>query len=1091
MTVQLLTVLSSHPRGLTLEELARKINHADLTSLARQLRDLQQQKLVRHQRRRWISTAVGGESATQKDDQPTVRAPRKSKIQPILPRIEALPLRTSQQTSTHSSAPSIKPESAFQVSALLRYYSLCLAAEERVDASAGWHEAGERFVPVHLAKTWWPDRNRPAAYAIHRQSLPPTFQGALGRAATADVVRLGYPLDVFEPAAGELMVRAVATLPLRWKVAERDVIVFEPVESGFVLNPTWLSYQRKTADIAALARRIGAGLDTDDGTEAAGDSFDLVDLCTALNLALAQRRISEIEPLSTATHLVGSKGLQNAAALFLVSDTRFSAGAIRDLNALSEHSREALKDTALGTLLGLSPPAPSVDVPVLEPVDLTFGQNSAVRSGLSEGLTVITGPPGTGKSQVVAGIVASAAFAGKTVLFASRNHAAIDAVEQRLDDLSPERPIVLRLNQRWGEGPSVRLDKLIASLVARPASSNDFAILRRRVEALSSLDRERKILVERAKAIAAARAEVAQKEEELAAAISMLGISVEQLHSLPTAGPVVRSGGRAKEGSRLAQFLTTWVKGYLGLKPHSEWTSAGCPDPKRNVAAHQQWVDTLARAQAAENAIPAHMAMIPEEAEQASIGERLHELNARIRTEASAAIMALAAALDWCSDDEHAELLELHGSSARDRVPVEAIRILLKHYPVWACSNLAVSRFAPLELGLFDYVVMDETSQCDIGSAIPLLARARRAVIVGDPAQLPFVSNLSRDWETETLAQLGLADVRGIGRLRQSQNSLFDVASTVPGASRHLLTDHFRCHPDIAQYFSSFYGDQLSVMTDESRLQPPQGARPGLDWEDVTSPIEAARTGCHAPKEAAAILHAIQDLFAQGYSGTIGVCTPFREQAKRITDLINANLPTDRVEKARLVAQTANGFQGDARDVIFFSLCVGPGMPNGSLSFVREGANLFNVAISRAKAVCRVFGNRAFAASAEIPHIRRLLVACERSAQRREDTLTFESPWEQRFFEALKEQNIHCVPQFPLAGRRLDLAWFDRSGTKINIEVDGDRYHRDPNGLRKIDDLWRDHQIRSLGWKVLRFWVYELREDMNGCVERVRNAIAA
>jgi len=77
-----------------------------------------------------------------------------------------------------------------------------------------------------------------------------------------------------------------------------------------------------------------------------------------------------------------------------------------------------------------------------------------------------------------------------------------------------------------------------------------------------------------------------------------------------------------------------------------------------------------------------------------------------------------------------------------------------------------------LELGLFDYVVIDEASQCDIASALPLLARAKRAVIVGDPAQLPFVSRLSAGFETDLLGRLGLSEAAGIGRFRQSRNSL-------------------------------------------------------------------------------------------------------------------------------------------------------------------------------------------------------------------------------------------------------------------------------------------------------------------------------
>ena len=55
---------------------------------------------------------------------------------------------------------------------------------------------------------------------------------------------------------------------------------------------------------------------------------------------------------------------------------------------------------------------------------------------------------------------------------------------------------------------------------------------------------------------------------------------------------------------------------------------------------------------------------------------------------------------------------------------------------------------------------------------------------------------------------------------------------------------------------------------------------------------------------------------------------------------------------------------------------------------------------------------------------------------------------------------------------------------KIDIEVDGD-CHRNSDGTRKLDDNWRDIQLQAVGWKVLRFWTYNLREDMNGCVSKI------
>jgi len=60
----------------------------------------------------------------------------------------------------------------------------------------------------------------------------------------------------------------------------------------------------------------------------------------------------------------------------------------------------------------------------------------------------------------------------------------------------------------------------------------------------------------------------------------------------------------------------------------------------------------------------------------------------------------------------------------------------------------------------------------------------------------------------------------------------------------------------------------------------------------------------------------------------------------------------------KFLVSTAHGFQGDERDLILFSLCGGPDMPDGAKTFLRENPNLFNVAVSRARAVLHIVGNR-------------------------------------------------------------------------------------------------------------------------------------
>jgi very-short-patch-repair endonuclease len=104
----------------------------------------------------------------------------------------------------------------------------------------------------------------------------------------------------------------------------------------------------------------------------------------------------------------------------------------------------------------------------------------------------------------------------------------------------------------------------------------------------------------------------------------------------------------------------------------------------------------------------------------------------------------------------------------------------------------------------------------------------------------------------------------------------------------------------------------------------------------------------------------------------------------------------------------------------------------------------------------------------------------------------YQSPWEEKLAEALRQVGINVVPQYPIAGRFLDLAIL--TAQKLDVEVDGETVHRTAGGGRKDDDYWRDLQLQSLGWRVCRFWVYELREDLTCCAQGMastRTAMAA
>ena len=128
------------------------------------------------------------------------------------------------------------------------------------------------------------------------------------------------------------------------------------------------------------------------------------------------------------------EGIYNRAVLVAADRSPYTKGLESDLGALQSITEGKFKDTALGDWLRCAnvESRQTEQFPLLEVLPLNSEQRQAVRQALTNNLTVITGPPGTGKSQVVTSILINSAWQGKTVLFASKNNKAIDVVETRV-----------------------------------------------------------------------------------------------------------------------------------------------------------------------------------------------------------------------------------------------------------------------------------------------------------------------------------------------------------------------------------------------------------------------------------------------------------------------------------------------------------------------------------------------------------------------------------------------------------------------------------------------------------------------------------
>ena len=184
---------------------------------------------------------------------------------------------------------------------------------------------------------------------------------------------------------------------------------------------------------------------------------------------------------------VSDTGIYNASVIVMADRSPFTIGLERELTDLRTVSDASIRESSLGRLLGYSGSSTEITGPLLEPVPLNAEQRTAVRQALTEPLTVITGPPGTGKSQVVASVLVNAAWRGMRVLFASKNNKAVDVVLERMNGLSPQ-PIMLRLGTRSLQEELANQLTTILSARATEDERNNYG------DALAALQNENSLL---------------------------------------------------------------------------------------------------------------------------------------------------------------------------------------------------------------------------------------------------------------------------------------------------------------------------------------------------------------------------------------------------------------------------------------------------------------------------------------------------------------------------------------------------------------------------------------------------------------------
>lgn len=775
--------------------------------------------------------------------------------------------------------------------------------------------------------------------------------------------------------------------------------------------------------------------------------------------------------------------------------------------------------------------------PLIEVLPMNSEQRAAVQSAMTSVHTVVTGPPGTGKSQVVANILVNAAWRGMKVLFASKNNKAVDVVADRINGLS-SRPALLRLGSLEYQ---TRLANYFTTLLSGQVGPEDIDNYNEKLKRHEELIQRAALLDELEQKTLEARNTTDHLDMEIEDSRALFGeehfSSLDEdllnnsyhLVSQFIAAVDAVNPSYANVFERLFAYfgkqrrvnqLITVLHELLGV---AESLSVPQLQTDRSVSFEEMRAfaqDVIDRTDAGQAVLSYKAAL------EALLMTPPFELIAKQRTDVTLQVARNSLGLwkDWVqlvpsrlSTSErkdvadYAAVLQVlndpHSKSVNPAIRQKSFTLhqkVLSLFSCWAVTSLSVRGKVALEPGYFDLVVIDEAGQSDIASALPLLYRAKRAVIIGDPMQLRHISQLPKHKDIELQQKYGLSQNRA--SWMYSVNSLYDVAAAVatPGSVIN-LRDHHRSHADIIEFSNrAFYSDRLRVATKHSNLVQPEGQSAGIVWQECAGEaIRPPEGGLRNPQEAAQIVTELKKLLLEKkFKGTVGVVTPFRSQASLIQSLLSRhNDLKEAAEAAELLVDTAHKFQGDERDVIFFSPVIDTKTPASALSFLKSNPNLFNVAITRARALLHVVGDSQAVRACDVEYLSRfsryvqqLGFQAEVMAEDANVILDEKYPdvpfpeltsvWEQRFYEELFKAGVRAVPQVQVENHILDLAVY-KGNKKLNLEIDSELYHRSWTSEICLREQLRTQRLTELGWEVQRIWVYELRDNLQGCVGRV------
>ncbi|KAF0159362.1 MAG: superfamily I DNA and RNA helicase and helicase subunit [Syntrophaceae bacterium] len=507
------------------------------------------------------------------------------------------------------------------------------------------------------------------------------------------------------------------------------------------------------------------------------------------------------------------------------------------------------------------------------------------------------------------------------------------------------------------------------------------------------------------------------------------------------------------------------------------------------------------------------------------------------------------------------------------RFSMEEAKVLLDGVSCIIAEPGTISRHFPMEEGLIDVLIIDEASQVSIADSISLILRAKQVVIFGDEYQYGAVSatNVNARYSASYFAKIinAFADDYNTTVTAAAEKELVDEVSkeispddqvsdtllkpqdgtvlwlktfnirtstlTFAKAIANYTTslkEHFRSFPEIISYSNDhFYKEaQMELTVNRIRTKP---------ISDVLQFISVETQGKASPNtnldEIEAIANDIKKRLDNGFKGTIGIITSFKEQQARMEQSLNERFNMAILRRDhKLAIWFVGDVQGEERDIVYYSFVEDKKLKNANLASiypVLEGTadnirslkmQRLNVGFSRAKDTMifvmsqpvEQFSNTRLGDA--LKHYASTLELNKKNDFFIENEAVFESPMEKKLYALLLEtsfvqerrEHIKIIPQFDIGKYiaaeynacipkyRADFLLTYAKGGKeetLILEYDGLEYHfqnpRDVNNLNfsqsYLDyDTQRQMELESYGYRFLRINKFNLRPQTQGQTEK-------